>query len=155
MPTPQELYGSDLGLLRSPATGDSRDPGNDLLTRGAAGGSMDLETWSGLDNLEQALLLRFLTPAGALTDLGHPDYGSRLFELIGRLNNDTSRNLAKLYVLLALSEEPRVQRVISVDVAPSPAFRDQINITVNLVTLRSPSVLNLVFPFSLAGGVGP
>jgi hypothetical protein len=96
-----------------------------------------------------------MTPVGALTLLGHPDYGSRLPELIGQLNNQTNRNLAKLFVLLALSEEPRVKEVVSVDVTPNVALRDAIDITVNLIAIHSPSVLNLVFPFSLAGGTGP
>ena len=38
---------------------------------------------SGRANLAQALVLRLLTRQGALTGLGHPDYGCRLTELIG------------------------------------------------------------------------
>jgi phage baseplate assembly protein W len=53
-----------------------------------------LETLQRVDNLKQALLLRFLTPTGELALLGHPDYGSRLSELIGELNNETNRNRA-------------------------------------------------------------
>jgi phage baseplate assembly protein W len=96
-----------------------------------------------------------LTPVGALTRLGHPDYGCRLAELIGRLNNDATRNLAKLYVLLALGAEPRVKEVVSVDVTPDPGDRTRITIAIVLVPIDSQTALNLVFPFSLGGGVTP
>src|SRR2546428_778592 len=75
---------------------------------------VDLELLSSDNNLLQALLLRFLTHTGELAILGHPDYGSRLFQLIGELNSETNRNRAKLYVLEALAAEPRVKEVKSV-----------------------------------------
>src|SRR5947209_6207967 len=112
MPTPDELFGADLRLLNDFTDKSSRSPGNDLNTHHVPGAGDDLAIWSGVKNLEQALLLRFLTPVGALAGLGHPDYGSRLFELIGKLNDETNRNIAKLYVLLALEEEPRVEDVV-------------------------------------------
>jgi hypothetical protein len=62
----------------------------------------------GLENLAQAVILRLLTPRGELAPLGHPDFGSRLHELIGQENNTARRNLAKLFILEALKLEPRV-----------------------------------------------
>jgi phage baseplate assembly protein W len=87
--------------------------------------------------------------------LGHPDYGSQLFTLIGELNNDTNRNLAKLYTLEALAAEPRVKEVISVDVTQDPNFLDRVHIQVSLVPIDSDTPLNLVFPFSFQGGLNP
>ena len=55
---------------------------------------MDLGVVSGLDNLGQAVILRLLTPKGELAPLAHPEYGSRLHELVGRQNTATTRNLA-------------------------------------------------------------
>ncbi|MFL5542116.1 MAG: GPW/gp25 family protein [Longimicrobiaceae bacterium] len=153
------LFGTDLRLLGDLEHQWSRAPGSDLRTverpeRGMPGEPppRDLETVAGVENLQQALLLRFLTPLGDLAPLGHPRYGSRLFELIGELNGETSRNRAKLYVLQALAEEPRVAEVLSVSVGVHPAVREQIEIRVALVALREAAVLNLVFPFSLAAG---
>jgi phage baseplate assembly protein W len=60
------------------------------------------------ENLAQALTLRLLTPRGALKDLGHANYGSRLHELVGRQKNETNRNLCRLFVLEAVAQEPRV-----------------------------------------------
>src|SRR3954447_18132522 len=53
---------------------------------------------AGRANLAQALIVRLLTPRGSLAGLGHPAYGSRLGELVGRRNDVTARNLARLYV---------------------------------------------------------
>lgn len=156
------LFGTDLRLLADLERQNSRRPGSDLRTverpeRGLAGEPppRDLETVAGLENLQQALLLRFLTPLGELAPLGHPRYGSRLFELVGELNNDTTRNRAKMFVLQALAEEPRVKEVLSVDVAAHPGVRERIDIRVALVAIREAAVLNLVFPFSLAAGETP
>ncbi len=106
-----------------------------------------------MDNLVQALFLRFLTPAGELAILGHPDYGSKLHELIGELNNETNRNRAKLYVLRALSAEPRVKKVLSVRVTQNLKNRTRMDIEVKLLAIDSDTPLNLVFPFFLEGGV--
>jgi phage baseplate assembly protein W len=106
--------GTDLRLLRNlDIRKSSRDPGHDLATTRRSGISeVDLETLSDAENMIQALFLRFLTPAGELAVLGHPEYGSRLSDLIGELNNETNRNRAKLFVLEALAAEPRVQEVL-------------------------------------------
>ena len=112
---------------------------------------VDLETLTGADNLKQALLLRFLTPVGEMAILGHPNYGSRLSELIGELNNQTNRNRAKMFVLQALAQEPRVAEVLKVDVTTARSNPNQINIDVSLRAAREGTILNLVFPFFLDG----
>ncbi|HYQ68287.1 hypothetical protein [Actinophytocola sp.] len=69
----------------------------------------DLGVLTGRENLAQALVLRLLTPRGALTDLGHANYGSRLGELIGRRKTEALRGLCRAYILEAVREEPRVE----------------------------------------------
>lgn len=69
----------------------------------------DLALVGGRENLAQALLLRLLTPRGALATLGHADYGSRLGELIGRGKNEALRQLCRAHVLEAVAQEPRVR----------------------------------------------
>ena len=88
----------------------------------------DLGAVSGHANLGQALIVRLLTPRGALAGLGHPDYGCRLTELIGTLNNATTRNRARLFVLQALREESRVAEVLALTVAPVAGMPDRITI---------------------------
>jgi phage baseplate assembly protein W len=152
--------GTDLRLLRNLTRQNSRNPGSDLSTttrRPQSPGEdpqappKDLQLVAALENLEQALLLRFLTRVGELTALGHPNYGSRLFELIGKLNNESSRNRAKVFVLQALSAEPRVRQIRSVKVTPDKSERTQINIDVSLLIIDHDNPLNLVFSFSLQG----
>ena len=152
----EERWGSDLRLLRNLDYQTDRDPGRDLgvITRPETR-QRDLETLAGADNLKQALLLRFLTPAGELALLGHPQYGSRLFELLGELNTDTTRNRAKLYVLQALASEARVKEVLSVQVTQNAGDRTRIDINISLLAIDNDTVLNLVFPFFLEGGVTP
>jgi len=160
MSTPEERFGTDLRLLRDPTLHDSRAPGEDLGTRArpervpaGAAAPDDLATWTGVDNLAQALLLRLLTWRGELTRLGHPAYGSRLHELIGELNDESTRSRAKLYVLQALAGEPRVARVVSVTVTASRRVREQIDIALVLETTAADAPpLLLTLPFSLAGG---
>jgi phage baseplate assembly protein W len=153
-----EKFGADLHLLRNlDRIKSNRDPGNDLATRkrpetqrpGAP--QVDLDTLSGADNLVQALLLRFLTAQGDLAALGHPNYGSRLHELIGELNTETTRNRAKLFTLEALADEPRVAKVLSVSATTSRKNPTQIDINVKLLAIDSDTPLNLVFPFFLEG----
>ena len=87
---------------------------------------------------------------GELAQLGHPDYGSRLFTLIGELNNENNRNRAKLYVLEALAAEPRVaQPPLLVRVTQNAKNPTEMDIELQLKPINSDSVLNLVFPFFL------
>jgi len=148
----EELWGTDLRLLRNLERQNDRARGADLATsKRAATGQIDLERLQGLDNLRQALLLRFLTPVGELAILGHSTYGSRLHELIGELNSETNRNRAKMFVLQALAEEPRVEKVLRVAVTSQRGLPTQINIDIDLRPVGSATTLNLVFPFFLEG----
>jgi phage baseplate assembly protein W len=69
----------------------------------------DLAKLTGRENLAQALLLRLLTPRGALAPLGHPAYGSRLGELIGQNKTESLRLLCRAFVLECVRQEPRVE----------------------------------------------
>jgi phage baseplate assembly protein W len=142
----QQHLGIDLRLLGDLQHQNDRAGGSDLLA--TQDQPVDLETLQDAQNLQQALLLRFLTRQGDLAQLGHPDYGSRLYTLIGELNNITNRNRAKLFTLEALAAEPRVQTVLAVNVT---GVRDRIDIGVSVKTITSDTPLNLVFPFFLGG----
>lgn len=161
MATAVELFGADLRLLGDLERQNDRSAGSDLfITKRAVTASfdsdpIDLETVAGRENLQQALLLRFVTRRGELAILGHPDYGSRLYELIGELNDQTRRNLAKLYTLEALGAEPRVKRVLSVTATQNPADRTRVDVAVKLVAIDDPTPLNFVFAVYSGAPVGP
>ncbi|MEM9010942.1 MAG: GPW/gp25 family protein [Pseudomonadota bacterium] len=144
----EERLGTDLELLRNRRMQHDRDVGRDLVTAPEDPAGIDLATIDGAENIAQALLLRFLTAEGELSDLGHPRYGSRLSELIGEPNTETNRNLAKLHVLRALGQEPRVEEVLSARVSQSRADRSRVDIALELKIIAQDTPLNLVFPFS-------
>ena len=71
-----------------------------------AGG--DVDTVNGLNTLEQAIIMRLLTPLGELTALGHPKYGSRLHELIGHPLHTANLQLIERFVKISLKHEKRI-----------------------------------------------
>ncbi|KIH77074.1 Gene 25-like lysozyme [Geoalkalibacter ferrihydriticus] len=144
--------GTDLRLLGDLEQQNSRMRGSDLFIRTRTEtGKVDLATLTQVENLQQALLLRFLTPVGELAQLGHPDYGCRLYELIGEPNTETNRNRAKLYTLLALQAEPRVREVLAVSVTTRRSQPTQVDIRARVKVIDSDTELNLVFPFFFEG----
>jgi phage baseplate assembly protein W len=149
----ERRLGTDLRLLRNLEAQNDRDVGRDLITRRRPGsGLVDLMPVAGVDNIAQALLLRFLTRRGELAPLGHASYGSRLHELIGEPNTETNRNRAKVYVLQSLAEEPRVASVLKAQVRVRPSNRGAIDIDLELKIIDQDQPLNLVFPFFLDAG---
>lgn len=89
---------------------------------------IDMSTLTGRDNLAQAVIIRLLTPLGELSTLGHPQFGSRLHEMIGRTNVETTRNLVRLRILEALNNEPRIADIIDIVVTPTQGSRSSIDI---------------------------
>ena len=150
MAAPQLLNDIALRFIRSDAL--SIYEVQDQETRTTAGGRVvrvrDLSVSSNLDNLRQAIEIRLLTPKGELAALGHADYGSRLPDLIGQPNTETNRNLAKLYVIEALKQERRIEKIVSVEVTPAPGQRQLIKIFVQVKAIGVQNVIDLG-PFTI------
>ena len=108
----------------------------------------DLGLVHGVDNLGQAVLLRLLTPRGELAALAHPEYGSRLHELIGRVNTETTRNLVKLFILESLKQEPRIATIDEVTVTPTPGRRDRVDVLMRVKPIAATSSVT-IGPFTL------
>jgi phage baseplate assembly protein W len=114
----------------------------------------DLGTVSGTANLAQAILLRLLTPRGELTALAHPEYGSRLHELIGRQNTPTTRNLIKLFILESLKQEPRIAKIIDLQVTPVTGSRTRedvkhlVNVHLQIQPIQATNLIT-IGPFTL------
>jgi phage baseplate assembly protein W len=146
----EPLLGRDLRLDYTLAGGFFEDADLAAGLRPDTGRGRDLQTAAGLDNLTQALANRLKTRRGELAALGHPDYGSRHHELIGQPNVERTRNLIKLYVLQALRDEPRIEKVLSLDVsAEHQPPRDTVRIEAQVRVLGQATPLDLVVPFSL------
>ena len=145
------LLGKDLRLDYALGGGFFEDA--DLASAKRAdhpGGQRDLEVSDGVTTFVQAVANRLKTRKGELAALGHPEYGSRHHDLIGEPNVDRTRNLIKLYVLQALRDEPRIEKVLAASVrAEHTPPRDRVRIELELRVIGTPTPLNLVVPFSL------
>lgn len=112
----------------------------------------DIGIVSGLQNLGQAIILRLLTPRGELSALGHPEYGSRLHEVIGVQNTETIRNLIKLYILESLQMESRIEKVEEVTVEPvrdsQGRVRDRVNVLLKVEPIGEAETVT-IGPFTL------
>lgn len=155
-----DLFGIDLKLLENRERQLSRERGSDLSTVvRPESGEVDLARLSAVENLKQALLLRFLTAVGELAPLGHSRYGSRLYELLGERNTETNRHRAKLYVLEALAAEPRIAKVRSVAVSTRRSAPTEIDIAIEVEAIETGDILLLAVPFSFEGisleGIAP
>jgi phage baseplate assembly protein W len=135
---PKELLGKDLKLVEE-------DLGSEL----GISLSGDLETVSGELNLGQAIAHRLRVRQGELSDLGHPHYGSRLFELVGEPNNERTRELARVYTRECVLQDPRVNEVVDIRVTVPKNQSDRIDINISVLHIGSMTAMNIVFPFYL------
>jgi phage baseplate assembly protein W len=142
--------GSDLALDYALGGGFFEDADLASAARQNRPDLRDLSVATGLDNLTQAIANRLKTRRGELAALGHPEYGSRHHDLLGEPNVDRTRNLIKLYVLRALRDEPRIEKVVSASVAAEhDPPRETVRISLTLRVVGSATPLNLVLPFWL------
>jgi len=100
------------------------------------------------DNLKQAVLIRLLTPKGELSALGHPEFGSRVHELIGRQNTATTRDLIRLYILESLQFESRIHEVITLTVLPVKGTRDRVHVMLQVRPIIQTGIVT-IGPFTL------
>jgi len=134
----KQMLGRDLKLA-------DEELGSDL----ALGPTGDLEMIGDEYNLSQAIINSLRTRRGELSDLGHPNYGSRLYELIGEPNNERTRNLARIYASECITRDPRVQEVMDITVETSRDNPHRFDIDVTVLPIGSSTALNIVFPFYL------
>ena len=121
---------TDLALTRR-AFGDQSSDRQYVDFRAYRG---DLVLASVRANLTQAILNRLFTRQGALTGLGHPDYGSRLYQLIGEPNTQRTRILAEMYIRESLAGEPRIAEIVALTFEPFSMRADKrFILEVNLV----------------------
>lgn len=108
----------------------------------------DFTARAGQENLAQAVILRILTPRGELAALGHPEYGSRVHELVGRPNNATQRNVMKLFILEALKLDPRVEAIKTLEVRPSPGTRSTVDVLLEVKPAAATNTVK-IGPFTI------
>lgn len=116
-----------------------------------AGKGGDLDTVSERDNMAQAIANCLLTRRGELTQLGHPEYGSRLHELVGELNNLRLRALAEVYIRDCLAQESRIEKVQYVQFEPPrrDQERDTLYVTVGVKLPGDSELLSIAIPINI------
>lgn len=146
--------GADLGLAFAGPAGLFEDADLIAVETGPWRAVRDVARVSGVPAAEQMLVNRLMTQRGELAGLGHPDYGSRHHEYVGQPNVERTRHLVKLAVIEALTDEPRVEKIVAIRVyAPHSPPRDQVRIEADVLLIGQDAPLNLVVPFSLGASV--
>jgi len=112
----------------------------------------DLDTISDEDNLAQAIIARLSTEVGELADVGHADYGSRLHELVGEINNEATRERIKALVIECLTQERRIKKIASVNVKTDPHDPNRVDIEITVLPIGSRTFLTVLYPFRLEVG---
>ena len=157
------VLGSDIGLTRysgvpSAVPLEAADSWGTLDLRVVPGGKggrrqkgdvRDLGAVSGRENLAQALVVRLLTRQGILSALGHPEYGSRLTELIGCPNDERTRNLARLFTIEAVRQELRVRELLALAVETVPGRPEGIRIGLTVLPRDDEDPLALTLEMTL------
>lgn len=109
----------------------------------------DLQTVAEEYNVGQAVVSRLRVRKGELIDLGHPQFGSRLYQLIGEPNNETTRELIRNIAKESLNADPRIKEIRRLDVKPSRFDPHRVDLEVSVVAIRSENPINIVYPFYL------
>jgi len=131
IPFTEEQYGRDLKLF------------NDDI-RGAPSGDIDIQKFS--RNVLDALRHRLLTDKGELWR--HPYYGSELNKLLGENINETTIELARLYVVECVNQDPRVEEIVEVVITPNYSER-ALRIEIIFITIVNREQMNLIYDFFL------
>lgn len=121
------------------------------------GADLDISTEGDLgiitdeDNLLQAIICRLATSEGELYDVGHADYGSRLHEMVGEINNAATRHRIKALIRECLNQEPRIKEIVSVNVLTDHRDPNRVNIEITVLPIEKSANLTIMYPFHLEG----
>ena len=129
----EEQYGKDVQILQA----------TNNITSSPSG---DLNQVAFFNNFLQAIRHRLLTQKGEL--YSHPAYGCDLYKLLGQSMTNTTVELARLYVVDAINQDPRVDKILKVDITPE-RLNNALKISIVLTTIVSHEPLNIVYDYYL------
>ena len=95
------------------------------------------------DNLAQAIRIRLMTAQGSLAM--HPQYGSKLYQLLGTNPTDQTLILAKMHVKDALLQEPRVDSILKLTARFRDVLKNVIDIELQVQPIKSLEPLDMVY----------
>jgi phage baseplate assembly protein W len=98
------------------------------------------------DNFVQSIRHVLLTAKGE--SFKNPNYGSELYKLIGQPMVESTIELARLYVVDAINQNPRVDKILNVTITPD-RLNSLLKISVTLTSIVSREPLNIVFDYYL------
>jgi len=110
----------------------------------------DIAIISGKDNVLQSIVNRLNTRKGELSELGHPEYGSDLEDVIGMPNTPDTLRIIETYVRDALRDERRIESVLRVEAKFLDGRPDTVVVEMD-VRLPTREVMAVQVPVSLAG----
>ncbi len=113
----------------------------------------DLDTTAGIDNLIQALQMRFLVYKGELARLSHPRYGSRVHELIGEPMDRANLGLLRRYVRQTILSDPRVGSIARLELRPLPHDPSAVEVDATIIP-DGGKLLGPAFEFGVILDVG-
>jgi phage baseplate assembly protein W len=139
----------DLQLTQRGFNVESTDRAYVDLQKTFTGGG--LATVQGRANLAQAIANRLLTRQGELAELGHPEYGSRLYELIGEANNLRLRILTEIYIRDCLAQETRIAEIQYVTLSPPVRGIDRsvLKVTLGILPIGETEGLRFSIPINI------
>ena len=108
--------------------------------------SQDFATVTDENNLQQAIFTRLKTVLGEYFITA---YGGQLNNVVGKPRNELLRGQIIGYISEALYQEPRIQRIESIDIEYPEDDFEKVNIKITVVPIESEVSLNLIFPFFL------
>lgn len=109
----------------------------------------DLQTIAEELNVGQAVISRMRTRKGELLDIGHSQFGSRLYELVGEPNNEATRTLVRNIAKETLNADPRIKEIRRIDVQPSRFDPHRVDLEITVIAIQSETPINIVYPFYL------
>lgn len=99
------------------------------------------------DNLSQAIKNRLQTILNEM-EL-HPEYGSKLSLLLGKQRNDLLKSEIVSEIGFTLLQEPRIQKVLNIDVEYMPNTKDTIIIKLEVLPIDTIKPVNMVYQLFL------
>jgi len=142
----EKAFGEDIALFN---TGSSVE-----LTRESSGEISsdiygDIQTVKGIANLRQALIIRLSTPLGSL--VYHPNFGSRLHQLVGSRGTFEGIHKIKVEVERCVRSDKRVE---AVKIEKAELIDDCLNLDISITPMGLGKAFMLSFKFGEGGVVG-
>lgn len=129
----EEIYGKDIKLINF----DIQFSQN-----------QDFAVIEGRNNLLQAIISRLLTAKGEYIET---NYGSEIRKILSLGNLELVKTRLNGYIVEALKQEPRVDKIEKIDITFSGTNSNIANINLTILPIYSNVPMNLIYPLFIGG----